>query len=138
MNGVNQVILEGNVVRNVEKRTGKNGISFCNVPIAVSRYYKAGNGKYVMDTSYFNVITYGDIAALCGEEGTKGRGIRIVGRLKQDRYIDREGRSWSKVAVYADYVDFRPRTNPDTASQPALRDEGGEGSSALRGGGTES
>ena len=38
----------------------------------------------------------------------KGRGVRIVGRLKQDRWEDTEGKVQYRVKIVAEKVEFRP------------------------------
>ena len=78
MNALNQIILEGNVVRQPERKNCKNGASFCRIPIAVNRKYKASDGNYVDEVSYFDVATFGQTAELCEKWCPKGRGIRVV------------------------------------------------------------
>ena len=65
MNSLNQVIIEGNVVRQPEKKTCKNGASFCRIPIAVNRYYKNSDGEYVDDVSFFDISTFGNLSETC-------------------------------------------------------------------------
>jgi len=35
--------------------------------------------------------------------------VRVVGRLKQDRWEDPEGKTRSKVHIVAEHVEFKPR-----------------------------
>lgn len=116
---VNQVVLEGNVVRDAETIMCKNGRPLCKVPIAVSRYYKNKAGTFDKEVSYFDIVTFGEDATRCGTECKKGRGVHVSGRLKQDRYVDKEGKTRSSVCVYADYVGLKPCTNArDSQSAP--------------------
>ena len=48
------------------------------------------------------------LAQACAENLKKGRGVRVVGRLKQDRWTDPEGKSRSKVKIVAEHVEFKP------------------------------
>lgn len=109
MAGLNQVMVEGNVTRDAETFMCKNGRPLCRVPIAVNRYYKNKTGGFDNEVSYFDVVTFGDVAERCRLECTKGRGIRVTGRLKQDRYVGKDGKNRSGVSIVADYVDFKPR-----------------------------
>ena len=48
-------------------------------------------------------------AEVCKAYPSKGRGVRMVGRLKQDRWADPEGKNHSKVQVIAEHVESKPR-----------------------------
>ena len=68
-------------------------------------------------------------AAVCGEYLKKGRGVRVVGRLKQDRWTSPEGQPRSKVSIVAEYVEFKPRAKkPDGDGK-----DGESGASAAEG-----
>mgnify|MGYP002627478565 CR=1 FL=1 len=108
MNCLNQIILEGNVVRDVERKTLPSGATFCSMPIAVNRRYKTGDGAYADDVSYFDVDAFGNLAEACVKWCPKGRGIRVVGRLKQNRWKDEDGKNHSKVKIVAEHVEFKP------------------------------
>ena len=108
MNSLNQVIIEGNVVRQPEKKTCKNGSFMCRVPIAVNRYYKDKNGEYVDDVSFFDISTFGSLSETCEKWCLKGRGIRVVGRLKQNVSSDEEGKKHSRIDIIAEHVEFKP------------------------------
>lgn len=126
MNALNQVIIEGNVVRQPERRTCKNGSSFCAVPIATNRSYKGSDGNYVNDVSYFDISTFGPMAELCEKWCPKGRGIRVVGRLKQSVWKTEEGKNKSKIEIIAEHVEFKPlfKKNSETSEDegPASAD----------------
>jgi single-strand DNA-binding protein len=49
------------------------------------------------------------LAEVCGEYLKKGRGVRVVGRLKQDRRTSSEGQARSKVSIVAEHVEFKPQ-----------------------------
>ena len=108
MNSLNQVIIEGNVVRQPEQKTCKNGAAYCRVPIAVNRYYKNSEGQYVDDVSFFDISTFGKLSEACEKWCLKGRGIRVVGRLKQNISTDENGRKTSRVDIIAEHIEFKP------------------------------
>jgi single-strand DNA-binding protein len=60
------------------------------------------------EVGFFDVETWAKLAELCYNLGHKGRGVRVVGRLKQSRWNDTEGNSRSKVIIVAEHVEFRP------------------------------
>lgn len=107
MNSLNQIILEGNVVRQPEKHEAK-GHKVCTVPIAVNRRYKNSSGENVDEVSYFNISTFGPVADLCEKWCPKGRGIRVVGRLKQSTWKTEDGKNRSQIEIIAEHVEFKP------------------------------
>ena len=126
MNCLNQIILEGNLVREPERKTLPSGASVCTMPIAVNRKYKTGDGAYADAVSFFDVEAFGNLAAVCAKWCPKGRGIRVVGRLKQNRWKDEAGKSHSRVKIIAEHIEFKPflKKNPDgsLASQKDMED----------------
>lgn len=40
-------------------------------------------------------------------EGNLGGGVRVVGRLKQDRWTDPDGKPHSRVLIVAEHVEFK-------------------------------
>lgn len=109
MNAINQIIIEGNVVRPPVLKETPNGKKVCTVPLAVNHYYKDNSGKYVDEVGYFDIETWGDkLAPSIEKNALQGRGIRVIGRLKQDRWKDSDGKSCSKIKIVAEHIDFKP------------------------------
>lgn len=133
MNQLNSLIIEGNVVRQPEMRETANGFKTCTVPLAVNRFYKNSQGEGVNEVSYFNVETYGKMAEVCEKNCEKGRGLRVVGRLKQNRWKNQEGKTASRVTIIAEHMEFKKKiSKPETedslsaiaeANQAALEEE---------------
>lgn len=119
MNAMNQIIIEGNVVRDsVVKETAK-GTKVATMPIASNRVYKDTNGDFQQEVSFFDVETWGNnFCERVAKNAVKGRGVRVVGRLKQNRWKDGSGKSFSKVYIIADHIDFKPAPK-ESANSPA-------------------
>ena len=109
MNNLNSILLEGNLTRDPELKQNVNGVSYCQLSIATNRYFKQ-HDEYKEEVSYFEVVTYGRLAAICAEYLCKGRGVRVVGRLKQFRWHNEKGKPRSRVMIIAEHVEFRPRS----------------------------
>ncbi|MBO4404598.1 MAG: single-stranded DNA-binding protein [Treponema sp.] len=123
MNSLNQIILEGNVCRKPEKRVVGNGFRVCTIPLAVDRRYKNQEGKTTEEVSYFEIDAYGNLADACEKWCPTGRGIRVVGHLKQERWKSEDGKSKSKVKVIAEHVEFKffnPKDKNDGPESAAL------------------
>lgn len=108
MNQLNSLILEGNITREPEFRETPHGCKVCKIPLAVNRYYKNSEGVGVEEVSYFNIEAYGKIAEYCQTRSEKGRGMRVVGRLKQERWKTAEGKNSSCVSIIAEHIEFKP------------------------------
>jgi single-strand DNA-binding protein len=57
---------------------------------------------------YFDVTAWGKLAENTNSLGTKGRGVRVVGRIKQDRWTDANGKAQAKIVIIAEHIEFRP------------------------------
>lgn len=113
MNHLNSIILEGNVVRQAEISEPSKGFKVCKFPLAVNRFIKNSNGEATEEVSFFDIETYGKMAEICEKYSSKGRGIRVVGRLKQNRWKDSDGKNFSKVFVVAEHVEYKPNFKKD-------------------------
>jgi single-strand DNA-binding protein len=106
MNNLNSILIEGNLVWDPSYKETEKG-TFCGMTLASNRYYKqdSGLGKEV---SFFDVEAWAKLAENCYHLGHKGRGVRVVGRLKQDRWNGADGKTHSRVSIVAEHVEFRP------------------------------
>lgn len=93
MNTLNNLIIEGNLLK---KKLKTHTFEFS---IAVNRFYKDNNGDEQLETSFFDVEAYGKLIDICEQQFQKGRGVRIVGRLKQVQ---------ERVIIIAEHIEFKP------------------------------
>ena len=111
-----QVVIEGNLVRDPEKvLVGSNGSVMGKFSIAVNRYYKKANAEAVEEVMYIGVQVWGGLAEGCLNYLKKGRGVRVVGRLRQERWEDKEGGKREKIIVVAEHVEFKPESKNNPA-----------------------
>ena len=114
MNNLNSILVEGNLVRDPEYRTTPKGTAICKFPIATNRYFKQDSGME-KEVSFFDVESWGKLAENVNNLGRKGRGVRVVGRLKQERWQNSEGRAMARVVIVAEHVEFRPELKKGNA-----------------------
>ncbi len=112
MNNLNSILIEGNLVRDPELSYTPKGTAVCKFSVACNRFYKQDQ-ELQKEVSYFDVTTWTRLAEVCGEYLKKGRGVRVVGRLKQDRWTDPEGKGHSRVLIMAEHVEFKPQFNKE-------------------------
>lgn len=116
MNSLNSILLEGNLVRDPESRNTPAGSQVCNFAVASDRFYKQ-NDALEKEVSYFDVEAWSRLGQTCAETLKKGRGVRVVGRLKQDRWMDPEGKQRTKVKIVAEHVEFKPVFRKDKVEE---------------------
>jgi single-strand DNA-binding protein len=130
MNNLNSILLEGNLVADPELRYTPNGAAVCSFRIACNRYFKQEE-EMQQEVSYFEITTWNRLAEVCNEYLAKGRGVRVVGRLKQDRWQDQEGKTRAKVHIVAEHVEFKPKFKAGEAEDQDKTDEQGDRSDPL-------
>jgi single-strand DNA-binding protein len=114
MEYLNSVLIEGYLVKDAFFRVTSEGVNECTFTLV----YRPGEVEDSVDFSgpdeagegvdYFDVKAVSELAESCGRQGCKGRVLRVVGRLKQDRWRDADGRHRSRVFIMADHVQFWP------------------------------
>ena len=114
MNNLNSVLIEGNLAREPELRYTPKGTPVCTLVLASNRSYRdpERHGERTEEVSFIETTTWGKLAEVCHEHLAKGRGIRVVGRLKQERWEDTEGNARAKVVIVAEQVEFQPKRQP--------------------------
>jgi single-strand DNA-binding protein len=118
MNSLNSIIIGGNLVRDPLFRFTPKGTALCTFCIASNRFYKQDTGV-AEEVSYFDVTTWTKLAESCSSLGHKGRGVKVVGHVKQDRWTDPEGKPHSRVMIVAEHVEFRPEFKREASVQDA-------------------
>ncbi|MDR2478546.1 MAG: single-stranded DNA-binding protein [Treponema sp.] len=119
MNNLNSVLIEGKMVRDPLLRTTPKGKLLCTFSLASNRFYRQESG-YEREVSFFDVETWARLAEDCNCHGKKGRSVRVVGRLKQDRWNGSDGKVHSRVNIVAEHVEFRPEFSKESAGTAAV------------------
>lgn len=89
----------GNITQDPELRFTSSGLAVCNFSVAVN------SGKdEKKKTSYFDVVTFEQLAEDVAESLSQGLRVIVTGRLQQSSWEDQEGNKRSKVEVVADEV----------------------------------
>ncbi|MBN1869552.1 MAG: single-stranded DNA-binding protein [Candidatus Omnitrophica bacterium] len=113
---LNSVNIMGNLTRDPELKYTNSGKSVCNLSIANNRVYTSGKEK-VNEVSYFDVEVWGAVAENCAKYLSKGSGIIVEGRLRQDRW-EKDGKTQSRVRIAANSIHFLPKRGEAAGRQP--------------------
>ncbi len=125
MNQLNSIILEGNVVKKAELSEPTSGFIVCKFPLAVNRKTKTPAGEFREEVSYFDVETYGQMAEKCSKYCDKGKGVRVVGRLKQSRWEENNVKH-SKVYVVAEHIEYKFSKAKDAGTEQKPAEQNAE------------
>jgi single-strand DNA-binding protein len=125
MNNLNSILIEGNLVRDPLLRATPKGTSVCTFSLASNRFFKQDSGLE-REVSFFDVETWAKLAENCYNLGHKGRGVRVVGRLKQDRWNGSDGKPHSRITIVAEHVEFRPEFKKEDPGPGDTGDLAGE------------
>ncbi len=112
---LNSVNIMGNLTRDHELKYTPSGKSVCSLSIANNRIYTK-NGEKVSEVSFFDVEVWGVIAENCAKYLSKGSGIAVEGRLRQDRW-EKDGKTQSRVRITANNIHFLSRKKDDNSGQ---------------------
>ena len=115
MNNLNSILIECNLTKDALLKSTPKGTQVCTMRLASNRWYKLDSQApgFEKEVSFFDVETWAKLAEACYSKGQKGRGVRVVGRLKQNRWNDAEGKLHSRVTIVAEHVEFRPILRKD-------------------------
>jgi single-strand DNA-binding protein len=90
----------GNVGQDPQIRTvGENKVA--NFTLATTEKYKGKDGNMVAETEWHNVAVWGKLAEVVEKYVAKGTQVYVEGKVKSERYTDKEGNDRVMVRVIA-------------------------------------
>ena len=107
-NDLNSVLIEGELIENPVGSHTSQGTPRCQFEVITVRFPNRED-SVVREASIFTVKVVGKQAEICMEHLRKDRGVRVVGRLKQETWEDDMSRSREKVYIVAEHVEFKPK-----------------------------
>ena len=89
--GVNMVVLLGNLGADPELRFTQNNQPVLKFRLATSRSWKNDSGELKTDTQWHNVVLWGKRAEGLSKFLTKGSRVHVQGRIETREYEDKDG-----------------------------------------------
>jgi len=121
--GINKVILVGNLGADPETRAMPSGGSVTNISIATQESWKDKNtGDQQERTEWHKVVFFGRLADIAGEYLKKGSHVYVEGKLRTQKWQDREGNDRWTTEVVANEMQMlggRPGSGAPAAQGPA-------------------
>jgi single-strand DNA-binding protein len=121
MQGINLVMLMGNLTRDPELRYTTTGMAYCKMGVAISRQFVNKEGERKEEVYYASVIVWGRQGENCSTYLKKGSPVFITGRLSMRNYETQEGEKRTIHEVVADRVQFLPRAGATTGTTAPSR-----------------
>jgi single-strand DNA-binding protein len=133
--GLNRVMLLGNLGADPELRYTQSGQAVLNMRIATTESYLDRNKVRQERTDWHNVVLWGKRGEALAKFLTKGSTVFIEGGLRTSSYDDKEGKKRYKTEVHAtNLILAGGRGRGGGGGAPDMGDEGG-GGGGRRGGG---
>ena len=114
MPALNRVQLIGRLGKDPEGKYTPTGKKVTHFSLAVSQRWKTG-GEMKEYTEWVNIEAWGRLGEVCQEYLKKGRLVYLEGRLKTEKYEDKEGENkyYTKVvALSLQFLDKRDKDEP--------------------------
>lgn len=111
MSGVNKVILIGNLGKDPEVRYLDNGVAVANISLATSESYKNKEGERITQTEWHDVVLWRGLAEVAEKFLKKGSSIYIEGKLRTNKWVDKDENNRYKTEVLADKLTMLGKSN---------------------------
>ena len=115
MPALNRVQLIGYLGKDPESKFTPNGKKVSHFSLAVSNRWKSKEGESKEYTEWVNVEAWGRLGEICQEYLKKGSLVYLEGRLKTEKYEDKEGETkyFTKVvALTLQFLDKKEKDEP--------------------------
>jgi single-strand DNA-binding protein len=123
MDGLNRVLLLGNLGADPELRMTSGGQAVLNMRLATTESYLDKNKERQERTEWHNVVVWGKRAEGLSKIVRKGDRVFIEGGLRTTSYEDREGNKRYKTDVIASNVLLNGKAVGGGAARPAKSDD---------------
>lgn len=106
---INRVQLYGNITKDIELKSTKNGKAVASLTIATNRVWKDESGTKKEDAQFHNCVAWGKTAELINKYLGKGSAIYVEGRLQTRSYEAKDGSKRYVTEVVIDEMQFGPK-----------------------------
>ena len=118
MNGLNKVIVAGNLARDPDVRYTVNKRAWARFSVAVNYRYRDANGEFKDGVEFVPVVVWGNQADPCGKYLKKGSPVLIEGSIRTRTYEANDGSG----------KRYFTEVNADRVIFLGSREQGGSGS----------
>lgn len=102
---INKAILVGNLGQEPEVKTTGGGSTVCTLSVATNERVKRGD-NWEDHTEWHRVVCFGQLAENCGKHLAKGRQVYVEGKIRTEKWQDKDGVDRYTTKILADSVQF--------------------------------
>ena len=102
---MNKVFIVGNLTRDPELRSTRDGISVCSFTVAVNRRQRNAEAGQP-EADFFRVSAWRGLGENCSKYLAKGRKVAVTGSVSVSTYTGNDGTFRANLEVTADDVEF--------------------------------
>ena len=115
----------GRLGKDVETRYMPSGEAVASFSLAVGSTWKDKQGAKQESTEWVNVTAFGKLAEICSQYLVKGSQVYLSGRMKTDKYTDKNGVEKYSTKVIADRMQMLggKGSSSDDQQQPARQQQ---------------
>ncbi|MDP4282580.1 MAG: single-stranded DNA-binding protein [Bacteroidota bacterium] len=132
-NGVNKVILIGNLGRDPEIIRLESGVKKASFTLATTEVYKNKEGEKTQHTEWHNIVLWRGLAEIAENYLKKGSTVYIEGRIRRREWEDKDGLKRYATDIMGDAMTMlgggpgRREMPPDEAPAPISHETNGNG-----------
>lgn len=103
---LNSVTIIGRLVREAELKSLPSGSYVSKFSLAVNETQYVKDGENKEHVSFVDCILFGKGAEIFCKYAQKGKRIGVIGRLRQSRWENAEGKAMSRIEIMVDHFQF--------------------------------
>ncbi len=119
----NKIIIAGNLTNNPELKYTSGGTPVCKFAIAINSYWRNQAGEKQQEATFIPVEVWKKTAESCAEHLQKGKSVLIEGRVKQDKWTDKDGQNHSRLYVVGSIIRFLSQKPKDPEGNQPINEE---------------
>lgn len=114
---LNKVMLIGNVGSDANIRTvGDRKVASFN--LATTERRKDKDGNVIQETEWHSIVIWGNLAEVVEKYVSKGAQLYIEGKIKTEKYTDKDGNDRYAVRIYASSLQLLGSKKEESAPTP--------------------
>jgi len=118
MQGVNKVILLGNLGKDPELKYLEGNIARLSFSLATTEVYKDRTGNRAEHTEWHNVVLWRNLAENASKLLKKGSQLYVEGKLQTRQWTDRDGSKKSITEIVGENFVLLQKKDAPTGNQP--------------------
>ncbi len=119
---MNKLFIVGNVTRDPELRSTRDGIEVCTFSVAVNRRKRGAQAG--QDADFFRVSAWRELGKNCHLYLKKGRKVAVVGEVTVSTYTGNDGKTHATLEVTASDVEFLTPKGAEEQPAPVPQNSG--------------